>query len=124
MSSHADEATVKRWFDAFNSRDLEGMLACMHPNVDLHPLHLHGIDGAYEGHAGVREWFASLRRLEHHHRVDIAETSALGDGRVIAAGTLSGGDPAGPASFWALDRLEEGTIVAARHHLSNRFHLR
>jgi ketosteroid isomerase-like protein len=124
MSSHADETTVRRWFDAFNSRDLEGMLACMHPNVDLHPLHLHGIGGAYEGHAGVREWFASLQRLEHRHRIDLSETSTIGDGRVIAAGTLSGGDPDGPSSFWALDRLEGGMIVAARHHLSNQFHLR
>jgi ketosteroid isomerase-like protein len=124
MSSHADETIVRRWFDAFNSRDLEGLLVCMHPNVDLHPLHLFGIRGAYEGHAGVREWFAGLQRLEHCHRVDLTETSALGDGRVIAAGTLSGGDPDGQASFWALDRLEDDVIVSARHHLSNRFHLR
>ncbi len=62
MSRHADEATVRRWFDAFNSRDLKGMLACMHPHVDFHPLRLHGIDASYRGHRGVSAWFAGLRR--------------------------------------------------------------
>lgn len=96
----------------------------MHPNVDLHPLNLHGVESVYEGHAGVHEWFAALQRLEHRHRVELSEASRIGDGRVIAAGTLSGGDPGGPVSFWALDRLEAGMIVAARHHLSNQFQLR
>lgn len=124
MSRHADEATVRRWFDAFNSRDLEAMLACMHPHVDFHPVPLHGPSDAYRGHRGVSEWLDELRRMEDHRRVELAQTSSVGTGRVIAAGTLSGGDPAAPASFWALERLERGLIVAARHHLSDRFHLR
>lgn len=123
MSRHADEATVRSWFDAFNARDLEGMLACMHPHVDFHPLRLHGLEEAYWGHRGVGEWFSALQELEHGHRVELAQTSAVGSGRVIASGTLST-DTSAPASFWALERLEAGLIVAARHHLSERFHLR
>jgi ketosteroid isomerase-like protein len=124
MSRHADEATVRRWFDAFNSRDLEGMLACMHPHVDFHPLRLHGLGDSYEGHRGVGEWFAGLREMEHGHRVELTQTSAVGSNRVIAAGTLTAANSAGPASFWALTRLEAGLIVSSRHHLSDRFHLR
>lgn len=124
MSRHADEATVRRWFDAFNSRDLEGMLVCMHPHVDFHPLRLHGLSGTYHGHRGIGEWFAALQKMEHRHRVELAQASAVGSGRVIASGTLTAVDPAGPASFWALERFEAGLIVAARHHLSDRFHLR
>jgi ketosteroid isomerase-like protein len=124
MSRHADEATVRRWFDAFNSRDLEGMLACMHPHVDFHPLRLPGLSDSYEGHQGVSEWFAGLGEMEHHHRVDLAQISAVGSQRVIAAGTLTGGDRTGGASFWALTRLERDLIVSSRHHLSDRFHLR
>ena len=74
--SHADEATVRRWFDAFNSRDLEAMLACMDAHVDFRPLRLHGIDAVYHCHVGVRDWFADLVRMEHRHRVDLAEVSA------------------------------------------------
>jgi ketosteroid isomerase-like protein len=124
MSRHADETTVRRWFEAFNSRDLEGMLACMDPHVDFHPLPLHGLEVAYHGHSGVSEWFAGLQRLAHSHRIELAEATSLGTGRVIAAGTLTVADPAEPASFWALERFEAGLIVAARHHLSDRFHLR
>ncbi len=124
MSRHADEATVRRWFDAFNSRDLEGMLACMHPHVDFHPLRLPGLSGNYQGHQGVGEWFAGLQEMEHRHRVELSQASAVGSGRVIASGTLTAANSAGPTSFWALERLEAGLIVAARHHLSDRFHLR
>lgn len=124
MSSSADEAAVWRWFDAFNSRDLEGMLACMHPNVDFHPLRLPGVIGPYQGHEGLREWFSTLRRMSHEHRIELTETSFLGEGRVIAGGSLSPADGTGQTSFWALERLEAGLIVSARHHLSNRLHLR
>jgi ketosteroid isomerase-like protein len=122
--SHADEATVRRWFDAFNSRDLEAMLACMDAHVEFHPLRLHGIDAVYHCHVGVCDWFADLVRMEHRHRIDLTEVSAAAGDRVIAAGTLSAGDLDGPSSFWAVARLEGGLIAAAQHYLSDRFHLR
>lgn len=124
MSRHADEATVWRWFDAFNARDLEGMLACMHPHVDFHPLRLHGLGESYRGHRGVGEWFASLEAMEHVHRVALGQASSVGSGRVIASGALTSGGDARATSFWALERFEAGLIVAARHHLSDSFHLR
>lgn len=124
MSRHADEAIVRRWFDAFNSRDLEGMLTCMHPHVDFHPLRLRGLSSTYQGHEGIGDWFVDLREMGHRHRVKLVQASAVGSGRVIVSGTLTTADSASPASFWALERLEAGLIIAARHHLSDRFHLR
>lgn len=124
MSRHADEATVWRWFDAFNSRDLEGMLACMHPHVDFHPLRLRGLGESYHGHRGIGEWFAGLKAMEHGHRVALAQASAVGSGRVIASGKLTCDAAVRSTSFWALERFEAGLIVAARHHLSDSFHLR
>jgi len=124
MSRHADEATVRRWFDAFNSRNLEAMLACMDAHVDFRPLRLRGIDAAYHRHAGVRDWFAELMEMEHRHRIELSKVHSSSGGEVIAAGALSGGGPGGPFSFWAVDQLQGGLIVAARHFLSDRFHLR
>lgn len=124
MPSHAEEATVRRWFDAFNARDLEGMLACMHPYVDFHPLRLHGLESSYRGHAGVREWFGEVERMAHDHRIELTGVHATADGKLVAAGTLRTADPTGPASFWALERFEGGMIVDAQHFLSDRFHLR
>ena len=63
MSRHADEATVRRWFDAFNSRNLEGMLACMDAHVDFRPLRLHGVEAIYHCHTGVRDWFVDLVQI-------------------------------------------------------------
>jgi ketosteroid isomerase-like protein len=122
--SHADEATVRRWFDAFNTRDLEAMLACMDAHVDFHPLRLRGIDAVYHCHVGVRDWFADLVRMEHRHRIDLAEVTSAGGSKVIAAGTLSAAEPDGCSSFWAVEHLKNGRIVAAQHYLSDRFHLR
>lgn len=96
----------------------------MHPYVDFHPLRLHGLASAYSGHAGVREWFAELLRLGHHHRIELTEVRPASGGKLVAAGTLRTVDPAGPASFWALERFEGGMIIAAHHFLSDRFHLR
>jgi ketosteroid isomerase-like protein len=120
MSRHADEATVRRWFDAFNSRDLEGMLSCMDAHVDFRPLRLRGIDSVYHCHVGIRVWFEDLTRMEHHHRVELTQICAHSEERVIAAGTLSGAGSGGSASFWAAENLENGRIVVA-HHYSDRF---
>jgi SnoaL-like domain len=113
------EATVRCWFDAFNARDLDPMLACMHAQVDFHPLRLHGLDSSYHGHDGVRAWFDQLVQLEHRHRVELDEVRAGNDGQLIAIGTLSVADPSGPSSFWALENFAEGTISAAHHYLTD-----
>jgi ketosteroid isomerase-like protein len=124
MSRHADEATVRRWFDAFNSRDLEGMLACMHANVSFRPLKLQGIDCLYHCHVGVRIWFDDLERMEHPHRIQLSAVRASGADRVVATGALAEPGDDGPTSFWAMKYLENGVIVSARHTLSDRLHLR
>jgi ketosteroid isomerase-like protein len=122
--SHADEVTVRRWFDAFNSRDLEAMLACMDAHVDFQPLRLRGIETIYHCHVGVRDWFADVVRMGHHHRIDLAEVSAAAGNMVVAAGTFSAADANGPSSFCAVEHLEGGLIVVARHYLRESFQLR
>jgi hypothetical protein len=124
MSRHADEATVRRWFDAFNSRNLEGMLVCMDAHVDFRPLRLRGIESVYHCHTGVGDWFADLVQMEHRHRIELSKVHASSGGEVIAAGTLSAAEPGGSSSFWAVNQFKDGLIVVARHFLSNRFHLR
>jgi len=124
MSRHADEATVRRWFDAFNSRDLEGMLACMHANVDFRPLRMQGIDSLYHCHVGVRIWFEDLTRMKHRHRIELSTVRTSAADKVVATGALADSDPPGPSSFWAMKHLENGVIVSARHYLSDRLHLR
>ncbi|MFP5389126.1 MAG: nuclear transport factor 2 family protein [Thermoleophilia bacterium] len=122
--SHADEVTVRRWFDAFNSRDLEAMLDCMDAHVDFQPLRLRGIDAMYHCHVGVRDWFADLVRMGHRHQIELAEVSPAAGDKVIAAGKLSTPDGDGPSSFCAVEHFEDGLIVLARHYLRDSFQLR
>jgi len=112
------EEIVLQWFTAFNARDLDGMLANMHALVDFRPLHLHGLASSYGGHDGVRAWFSDLERLGHRHQIEIAEIRASSDGQLIAVGTLSAADPAGPSSFWGLERFAGDTIAAAYHYVT------
>jgi ketosteroid isomerase-like protein len=113
------KSVVSHWFAAFNARELDGMLACMHPRVDFHPLRLHGIESSYHGHDGIRSWFADLDEMQHRHRIELDEVRDGRENQLIAIGALTLADPSGPASFWALERLSEGMIVAAHHYLTD-----
>lgn len=108
-----------RCVEAFNARDLEGMLACLSEDVEFHPLRLGGLCACYRGHDGVREWFADLRRSRYEHRIAVSETRDLGAGRVLASGTLWLGEQGEVESVCAVERISEGLIVAARHYLTD-----
>ena len=79
-------APVRRWVDAFDARDIEGMLACLDPEVRFHPLRLNGLDGSYRGHGGVQRWFAQLTPLHHDYVISLVRGS--GDNEVLAVGEL------------------------------------
>ena len=108
-----------RWVDAFNARDLDGMLACVGDRVEFRPLRLSGVSGCYRGHDGVREWFTRLRRSRQDHPIVIHEARAVGEAHVVATGSirLEGADDIG--SFCAVNRIGEGLILAAHHYLSD-----
>lgn len=83
------EATVSRWIDAFNARDLTATPGCLDPDVDFHPLRLHGLDGGYRGRDGDRAWFARLERAGHRHRLAVAEVRAAGADRMLASASTA-----------------------------------
>jgi ketosteroid isomerase-like protein len=113
------EEVVSRWVDAFNQRDLDGMLRRLDADVDFHPLRLSGLRGSYRGHDGVREWFANLKRLRHEHRIVLSEARAVAGGSVFAVGSLSlAGEPdIGP--FCALHRIDDRLIAATHQYLTD-----
>ncbi len=115
----SQETIVSRWVDAFNARDLDGIVGVLAGNVDFHPLRLPGIAASYRGHDGVREWFTRLRYLHHEYRIVVRETQELGDGRVFATGSLSLAGESDIGPFCALHRLDRGLIVAAHQYLTD-----
>ena len=115
----SQERIVSRWVDAFNARDLDGILADLAGTVDFRPVRLSGIAASYRGHDGVREWFTQLMRLRHDYRIVLLEARATGEGRVFASGPLSLGGESDVGPFCALHRLDEWLIVAVRQYLTD-----
>jgi hypothetical protein len=113
------EVIVAKWLDAFNVRDLDGMLALMDERIEFHPLRLPGLESAYRGHDGVRSWFAQLVEMEHRHRIELTEVRNTRDDRLLAVGFVQIDDDADRAPFWALERVARGMIVSAYHYLTD-----
>ncbi len=113
------EVIVLRWVQAFNARDLEGMLACVAAQVELHPLRLDGLEARYRGHDGVRAWFERLRQRGHEHRIAVCEVRDLGAGKVFSSGSLSLGDEADIGPVCALHQVDGGLIVTVREYLTD-----
>lgn len=115
----SQEAIVSRWVDAFNARDLDGILAGLADDVDFHPLRLSGIAASYRGHDGVQEWFTRLRHLRHEYRIVLHEARELGEDRVFASGSLSLAGESDIGPFCALHWLDGALIVAAYQYLTD-----
>jgi hypothetical protein len=115
----APEAIVMRWVDAFNKRDLDGMLTRFHPAVRYHPLRLAGLDRSYRGHDGVRRWFVRRTQLRHEHVFVLSDVHGAGDDQVLAIGALTLAGEFEIAPFCALHRIIDGLIIAAHHYLSD-----
>jgi ketosteroid isomerase-like protein len=111
------ETMVVRWVEAFNARDLDGMLACLAEHVEFRPLRLSGLRACYRGHDGVREWLTRLRRSRQDHPIVIYETLDVGEGRVLATGCIRPDGDADIGSFCAVNRIDDGLIIAAHHYL-------
>jgi ketosteroid isomerase-like protein len=75
--------TVQRLLDALNRRDVEGYLTCCTDDVELRPPTT-AIEGAYEGRAGIRRYFAEIEDTGPDFRLDVDSIEAAGANRVIA----------------------------------------
>jgi ketosteroid isomerase-like protein len=105
----------RRWFEAFNARDLEALIALCDPGVEFHSVFAAVGGATYHGHDGMRSWHRDLQeawgtdiRLEPEAYFDL-------DQRVLAfyvyhgRGQQSGAEVAMPGASVA--RLRDGLIV-------------
>jgi len=113
------EAVVSRLIDAFNARDLDGMLDCLAVGVEFHPLRLGGPSASYRGHDGVREWFAQLRLRGRGQGIALCDARRVRGDQVLAIGSLTLASQTDVGPFWGLHRFTDGLIVAVRHYLSD-----
>ena len=109
----------RRILEALNGRDLEAMIACLHPDVEYHPL-LSAISvKVYNGHDGVREWFGQLDEAWEELHAEPEAYFDLGEQTLIfyvlhGRGRHSGAEVAMPAA--QVCRWRDGLAVYAKQY--------
>jgi ketosteroid isomerase-like protein len=80
------EELVRRSLDAWNAEDLDALLACAHPDIQVdfsaNPL-FPGLEEVYRGHDGVRRWWATFTEPFEFIRVEPVRLVASAD-RAVA----------------------------------------
>jgi uncharacterized protein len=83
----AIDDAVLRFADAITRSDVEAGLAVCHPEIDF--LSVLAVSGrAYHGHEGIRQYFADVAATWSEWRVEVHETVAAPDGRVMITMTM------------------------------------
>ena len=80
----------RRVLDAFNRRDLDGVLALMDGNVEANS-QLVAIEGGYHGHDGIRRWWANLLDTLPDWTLEVVEVRDLGDSTLAVLRTTGHG---------------------------------
>jgi len=111
--------TARRWIEAINGDDVEALLTLCDSGVTFEPVRS-SVQGAYRGHAGMREWWADTRETFESFHLEVDDLRDLGGDRVLALGTLrvrgqgSGVDAAFPSGTVAT--LRDGRILALKDY--------
>jgi ketosteroid isomerase-like protein len=79
---------IKRGVAALNRRDLQGMLATLHPEVRLEPLRAVHDGTFYEGHQGLQDWLQDMQEDWEDQRVEVRGVQALPTGDVVLDAVL------------------------------------
>lgn len=118
-------ATVHAAFEALAGHDVEALLGCLHPEVEVVPAaggpDLGDRGRGVCGHDGVRRWFAEVIERWPFYRATLLEARPYGADDVVAEGTLVVNPPrgAGFGSFagWIFS-FDGGRIRRAEAFLS------
>lgn len=103
-------------YDAFNRRDLDGVLALTHPEIELHPLRM-SPRGPWRGRDGIRELFGEMQSVGLRHRFDIDRTHTMADGRIASFGAVVAEDVRTP--FVGIHRVDDGLVRSTHHYFSD-----
>ena len=87
------DSTVLRAIDAYNRRDLDALLAEMHPEIVLQPPLTALAGNVYRGHDGVAQWLTDLDETFERTHIEPVEVEDVG-GLVLALDDLLGGGAA------------------------------
>ena len=112
------EEIAARLFDAFNRRDLDGVLELVHPEILFLPISaaVMAEGEPYRGHQGMRRYLADVEAHWLELALHPVHIRAAGEA-VVALGRVSGRGPAGPmpetSTTWVL-KFQDGLIIHAQ----------
>ena len=89
------DTLVRRFVDAYNSRQLEAQIELFDPEIELVPLRAVLEDTVYRGHDGIRRFARDLAESWSEAHVELLELEARGEqavsiGRLTLKGRSSG----------------------------------
>jgi ketosteroid isomerase-like protein len=85
--SEENVEVVRRTFEAIRRRDVDGLLALYHDDVEYLPLTGTRVEsGGYRGHAGVRQYFEEITEVWDEMLPHAEDIRSVGDGVVVAIG--------------------------------------
>ena len=121
MSQENVELT-RRAFQAFEDRDLDGLLEILDEQVEAFPI-LAGMEGGYRGHEEVRGWWASLLGTFPDFRAEVVELRDLGDSIIAVMRTRghgAGSDTPVDATVWQVTWFGDGKCIRWCAYTSER----
>jgi len=113
------ETLAHRFIDAFNRRDVDGLLALADADIEFHPTTLVRGRRVYHGHDGLRRWMSELRSSGLEHRVRVLHVRVLDDASFLLVSEVLGGNNAATPSAMIARLTEHGKIAEARAYLSD-----
>ena len=81
---------LERFYEAFNARDLQRLIAEMHPRVEFESRFARTGGTTYRGHDGIRGWLADLADAWEHIIVELERSFETQGDRTVALITLQG----------------------------------
>jgi ketosteroid isomerase-like protein len=114
---------TRRGFEAYNAGDYEGVVALLHPDVELYADDELLNGGSFHGHDGFMQWSAEWLEAWDEFRIEARSIEALGENAIlvdthqIARGAGSGIDVEMDV-YWAFEardgKLRRMHLYAAR----------
>ena len=89
MSEHVE--IVKRVIDAFNRRDVDGILACVNPDLEWFPAMPVTFGGdAVRGRTGIEDYIREVSDTWEEYRVQGQDFRDIGEDRVLVLSRVEG----------------------------------
>jgi ketosteroid isomerase-like protein len=117
MPMHSDIDVIKAVFEAFSERDVEGVVARSHPDIEFSAVtgdHA-GRTEPYRGHDGLRQYFRDVSAVWDELRIVPGEYREDGD-VILVTGRVSARSPArivAGSTGW-IWRVRDGLVTYAR----------